>query len=106
MINNPVCLKADFILGVDNTLADAISRVYSKSAPPICFCSLMQAFLEMLSWTRLHPRKDLLSHLYSVLLEVSLCDSSIVYCYEEILKVYLGQSNLCLKLALVKFCLF
>ena len=37
MINNLVGLKADFIPGIDNTLADAISRVYYKSNFPLLF---------------------------------------------------------------------
>ena len=49
MINNPVGLQAEFIPGIDNALADQISRVYSKPNSTIFFRSLTQEFLEILS---------------------------------------------------------
>ena len=69
MINNPVGLQADFIPGIDNILADAISRVYSKPNSAICFRSLTKEFPMILSWKRFHPSQELLSLLFSALLE-------------------------------------
>ena len=55
MINNPVGLKADYIEGIKNILADRISRLYSNSAIPPSFTSLMQEFPKMKSWNRFLP---------------------------------------------------
>ena len=49
MITNPVGLKAEFILGIDNTLADGIPRIYSKSPANIFFRSFIQVFPVILS---------------------------------------------------------
>ena len=69
MINNPVGLNADYIEGIKNILADRISRLYSNSAIPPSFTSLMQEFPQMKSWNRFLPSQELLSTLYSALLE-------------------------------------
>ena len=69
MINNPVGIKADFIPGVNNVLADAISRTYSNSTSPPSFINLFKEFPEMKSWERFHPSQELLSLLFSALLD-------------------------------------
>ena len=37
MMNNPVRIKAEHIAGLENTLADAISRIYSTKYSNVCF---------------------------------------------------------------------
>ena len=69
MINNPVGIKADHIAGSQNILADTISRVYTSSYSKHCFAKLFQEFPQMKSWKRFHPSQELLSLLYSILLE-------------------------------------
>ena len=69
MLNNPVGIKADHIAGLLNILADRISRLYSKSKTPPSFTSLMQDCRQMKSWNRFLPSQELLSSLYSALLE-------------------------------------
>ena len=49
MFNNPVGIKADYIAGLLNILADIISRLYSKSKTSPSFTSLMQEFSQMKS---------------------------------------------------------
>ena len=69
MINNAVGIKADHIAGSQNVLADAISRVYTSSYSKHSFKNLFQEFPQMKSWKRFHPSQELLSLLYSILLE-------------------------------------
>ena len=69
MMNNPVGIKAEHIAGLENILADAISRIYSTKYSNVCFNKLMQEFPQMKSWDGFHPSQELLSLLYSGLLE-------------------------------------
>ena len=69
MINNPVGLNAEYIPGLNNILADAISRVYSNSLSHSSFEKLFQEFPQMKYWMRFHPSQELLSALYSGLLK-------------------------------------
>ena len=69
MINNPMGIKADHIAGSLNVLADAISRVYTSSYSKNSFIKLFQEFPQMKSWKRFHPSQELLSVLYSILLQ-------------------------------------
>ena len=73
MINNPVGIKAEHIAGLSNTLADAISRVYSTSFSQISFDKIFQNFPQMKSWKRFHPSQELLSAIYSGLLQEQDC---------------------------------
>ena len=61
-MNNDVGLKGDHIRGIDNDCADKISRVYLKANLPPSFESLFQKY-------PFHPSPELLSDLYSALLE-------------------------------------
>ena len=69
MINNPVGIKADHIAGTSNTLADVISRVYTTSYSETSFHKIFQEYPQMKSWKRFHPSQELLSVLYSALLQ-------------------------------------
>ena len=69
MINNPVGVKAEHIAGKSNILADAISRVYANSYSKLIFNKIFQEFPQMKSWERFHPSQELLSRLYSALLQ-------------------------------------
>ena len=69
MINDPVGFKVDYIEGSKNILADRISRLYSNSATPPSFTSLIQEFPQMKLWNIFLPSPELLSTLYSALLE-------------------------------------
>ena len=69
MINNPVRLSAEHIAGINNILADAISRVYTQNNSALSFKKLMQEFPMMKSWNRFLPSQEFLSALYSGLLE-------------------------------------
>ena len=69
MINNPVGIKADHIAGSSNILADVISRVYTTSYSKISFNNIFQEFPQMKLWKRFHPSQELLSALYSGLLQ-------------------------------------
>ena len=69
MINNPVGLRAEHIPGEKNVLADAISRTYSSIYSKLSFNKLFQEFPQMKSWIRFHPSQELLSIIYSGLLE-------------------------------------
>ena len=69
MINNTVGLKGEHISGINNDCADKISRVYSKSNSPPSFKSLFQEYPSLKEWKRFHPSPELLSDLYSALLE-------------------------------------
>ena len=69
MINNPLTIKADYIEGHKNILADAISRVFSSSTLYKSFDALHQEFPQINSWMRFHPSQELLSALYSALLD-------------------------------------
>ena len=68
MINNPLGLQADYIKGEHNTLADAISRVFSSTSSNT-FSKLHQEFPQLKLWKRFHPSQELLSLLYSGLLK-------------------------------------
>ena len=69
MINNPVGIKAAHIAGSKNILADAISRVYTSTYSKLSFQKIFQDFPQMKSWKRFHPSQELLSVLFSGLLE-------------------------------------
>jgi len=69
MMNNPVGIRAEHIAGDLNILADAISRTYSSSYSKLSFDKLFQEFPYLKSWNRFHPSQELLSTLYSGLLE-------------------------------------
>ena len=69
MMNNPVGLKGEHISGIENNCADKISRVYSKANSPPSFKSLFQEYPSLKEWKRFHPSPELLSDLYSALLE-------------------------------------
>jgi hypothetical protein len=69
MLNNSIGVKADYIEGVNNTLADAISRVFSSDSNTSSFVNLHQNFPEIKYWKRFLPSQELLSHLYSALLQ-------------------------------------
>ena len=69
MINNPVGIKAEHIAGKSNVLADAISRVYTNSYSNLSFNKIFQEFPQMKLWQRFHPSQELLSRLYSALLQ-------------------------------------
>ena len=69
MINNPVGLKAEHIAGINNVLVDAISRIYSSTYSKLSFNKLFQEFPQMKSWNRFHPSQELLSIIFSGLLE-------------------------------------
>ena len=69
MINNPIGLNAEYIPGIYNILADAISRVYSNSPSHSSFEKLFQEFPQMKYWKKFHPSQELLSALYSGLLK-------------------------------------
>ena len=73
MINNPVGIRAEHIAGLSNTLADAISRVYSTSFSQISFNKIFQTFPQMKSWKRFHPSQELLSAIYLGLLQEQDC---------------------------------
>ena len=62
-------LKAEHIPGEKNVLADAISRTYSSTYSQLSFDKLFQEFPLMKSWNRFHPSQELLSILFSGLLE-------------------------------------
>ena len=67
MINNPVFIKAEYIEGHKNTLADAISRVFLSSTLFNSFDTLHQEFPQIRTWKRFHPSQELLSALYLAL---------------------------------------
>ena len=69
MINNPVGIKAEYIAGKSNVLADAISRVYTNLYSNTSFKNILQEFPQMKLWKRFHPSQELLSRLYSALLQ-------------------------------------
>ena len=69
MINNPVGIKAEHIAGKSNVLADAISRVYTNSYSNLSFNKVFQEFPQMKLNQRFHPSQELLSRLYSALLQ-------------------------------------
>lgn len=69
MINNPVGIKAAHIAGAKNILADAILRVYTSIYCNHSFQKNFQDFPQMRSWKRFHLSQELLSVLYSGLLE-------------------------------------
>ena len=48
MINNPLGVKADFVPGVKNVLANAISRTYSNSTSPPSFINLFKEFRDVI----------------------------------------------------------
>ena len=55
MINNPIGIEAKHIAGINNNLADAISRVYTSSYSKLSFTKVFQEFPQMRSWNRSHP---------------------------------------------------
>ena len=69
MLNNPIGIKSDYIEGINNTLADAFSRVFSSDSKNSSFFSLHQNFPQLKSWRRFHPSQELLLRLYSALLQ-------------------------------------
>ena len=69
MINNPVGIKAEHIAGKSNILADAISRIFNISYSNNSFNNLFQEFPQMKLWKRFHPSQELLSALYSGLVQ-------------------------------------
>ena len=69
MINNPLGVKADHIAGSSNVLADAISRVYTNFFSELSFKNIFQEFPQMNSWKRFHLSQELLSVIYSALLQ-------------------------------------
>ena len=69
VINNLLGIKADFIPGVKKILADVISHTYSNSNSPPSIINLFKEFPEIKSWRRFHPSQELLSLLFSALLE-------------------------------------
>jgi len=69
MINNPLMIKAEYIQGHKNKLADAISRVFSTSTLFNSIDALHQEFPQMRTWMRFHPSQELLSALYLALLK-------------------------------------
>ena len=70
MINNPVGITAEHIAGINNILADAISRIFSQNNSTLSFKKLMQEFPMMKSRNRFLQSQEFLSALYSELLEV------------------------------------
>jgi hypothetical protein len=68
MLNNSLGIKTDYIEGINNTLADAISRVFPSDTQSSSFYILQQNFPQLRHWKRFHPSAELLSHLYSGLL--------------------------------------
>ena len=69
MMNNPVGIKAEHIVGLENILADAISRIYSTKYYNVWFKKITQEFLQIKSWDRFHPNQELILLLYSRLME-------------------------------------
>ena len=69
MINNPQGIKSDFIPGVKHVLADTISSTYSNSNSLPSFIILFKEFPGMKSWERFNPSQELLSLLFSALLD-------------------------------------
>jgi hypothetical protein len=69
MINNPVSIKCEYIKGEKNILADAISRTFSSQSSQPNFRKLFIKYPQIRSWKRFHPNQELLSNLYSALLE-------------------------------------
>ena len=67
MINNPVGIRAEYIAGKSNILADAISRVYTNLYSNLSFQKIFQEFPQMRLWRRFHPSQELLSRLYLAL---------------------------------------
>ena len=69
MINNPVNIKTDSIVGLLNILTNRISLLYSKSKNPPSFTSRMQDLPQIKSWNIFLSSQEFLSSLYSALLE-------------------------------------
>eukprot|EP00978_Attheya_sp_CCMP212_P000335 scaffold671_cov43-Attheya_sp.AAC.1 len=67
MINNAMGLNASHVVGVDNILADRISRIHTSNTNPE-FATLMKEFPTLQSCRRYHPRPKLVSHSSQALL--------------------------------------
>jgi hypothetical protein len=67
MINNPMGLNASHVAGVDNVIADRISRVHTSHTNPE-FDTLMQEFPNLRSCRRFHPSPKLVSQISQALL--------------------------------------
>ena len=68
MINSPLGLSGDYIQGVDNVIADSISRVYSNTNEIPSYTSLLQKLPQLRTYQRFQPSPDFLSLIYSALL--------------------------------------
>ena len=67
MINNPMGLNAAHVAGVENILADRISRIHTSNTNPE-FDKLMQEFPTLQSCRRYHPSPKLVSQISQALL--------------------------------------
>ena len=67
-LNNPLGLNADFIAGIDNIVADMISRLHPVPGTGPNFSALFQAFPSLTACRRFHPSPELLSRLMQALL--------------------------------------
>jgi hypothetical protein len=67
MINNPLGLNASHVAGVDNIIADRISRVHPSNTNPE-FAVLMQEFPTLKSCRRYHPNPKLVLQISQALL--------------------------------------
>ena len=68
MITPPLGLSGDYIQGVDNVIADSISRVYSNTNEIPSYDSLLQNFPQLRTYQRFQPSPEFLSLIYSALL--------------------------------------
>jgi hypothetical protein len=67
MINNPLGLNASHVAGVDNIIADRISRVHPSNTNPE-FAGIMQEFPTLKSCCRYHPNPKLVLQISQALL--------------------------------------
>ena len=68
MITSPLGLSGDYIQGVDNVIADSISRVYSNTNEIPSYDSLLQNFPQLRTYQRFQPSPEFLSLIYLALL--------------------------------------
>ena len=74
MINNQVGINVEYIKGIDNIIADYISRYKKETNELYSFSNLTQVFPELTCCHRFHPRKELLSMIYELVLNASIMD--------------------------------
>jgi hypothetical protein len=73
MINNNLGINASHIAGVDNVLADRISRVHTSNTNPE-FTELLQEFPNLQFCRRYHPNPELVSNICQALLSGHVVD--------------------------------